>query len=126
MKFKVSTKVFRVNNPLLYPKPFYVGLCGGLQNFTDVIDFFEDPESHPKGVKNSNLEGLILTDDKKLFLFFNPKKWMELGEDYHAIGSGMHFAMGAMAKGATPAEAVKVASALDPNTGMGVRTFTLK
>lgn len=42
-----------------------------------------------------------------------------------AFGSGLKFAMGAMMAGATPTEAVKIASELDVRTGGEIHTFPL-
>jgi hypothetical protein len=45
-------------------------------------------------------------------------------EQYYAWGSGSHLAVGAMAFGATPAQAVSVATKHDEGTGGGVQVFT--
>ena len=42
--------------------------------------------------------------------------------DFWAIGSGAHFALGAMAMGATPEEAVKIAARYDTGTNDTVET----
>jgi len=44
--------------------------------------------------------------------------------DFWAIGSGAHFALGAMAAGATPEEAVKIAARYDTGTNDTVEVVT--
>ena len=121
-KFKGSTKIHEMYSPRLYPKPFYVGFCGGAQVCQQVVQWLSDPTDKPPKV--SNAEFLILTQDKKMFTFNNPTNWLEIKEPYYAIGSGMQYAAGAMAAGKSPLEAVKIAAKHDNNTGMGYKTFS--
>jgi ATP-dependent protease HslVU (ClpYQ) peptidase subunit len=51
--------------------------------------------------------------------------WHLVDQPYYAIGSGMNFAMGSMAAGSSAYEAVKYASKLCPNTGMGITKIDL-
>lgn len=48
-----------------------------------------------------------------------------IAKPYWAAGSGADYALGAMAHGASAAEAVEIASALDINTGLGVDIISL-
>lgn len=55
-------------------------------------------------------------------------KWCRLikvSDEFYAIGSGSPYAMGAMAKGATAEEAVRIAMRWDPHTGGEVQTMKL-
>lgn len=45
---------------------------------------------------------------------------MPISFEFWAIGSGADYAMGAMARGATPEEAVEIASRYDEHTGGGI------
>jgi ATP-dependent protease HslVU (ClpYQ) peptidase subunit len=85
-----------------------------------IMDFFIDPQNFkiPKGYKET--EFVILTEDKKIFTCCDPRKWLPVKDKHYAIGSGSHFAMGAMQAGKNPEEAVKVAMKLDKGTGFGV------
>ena len=126
MKFRLKTKIFEFESPLLYPKPFYVGLAGTVEKFADVLEFFRDPTQYKKPPSLGNGEGLILTTDGKIFTFFkDPTNWLVIDQPTYAIGSGMHFAMGSMESGATPLEAVKAAIKLDPSSGMGTTHYNL-
>lgn len=126
MKFRLKTKIFEYEQPLLYPKKFYVGLAGNVDKFADVLDWFVDPTQYKKPPTLGNGEGIILTADGKIFTFFkDPTNWLVIDQPTYAIGSGMHFAMGAMAAGAEPLEAVKQAIKLDPSSGMGTTHYKL-
>lgn len=56
-------------------------------------------------------------------------EWEHVGErlpileKFHAVGSGSHLALGAMAAGATPGEAIRIACAWDVHSGFGVQEF---
>jgi hypothetical protein len=125
LKFKVKSKLTSFENPIFYKYEFHVGLSGNLDQFCDILDFFLDPTGHKKAPVLKQGEGVILSADGKIWTFSNPTIWIGVDQPYYAIGSGMNFAMGAMAQGATPYEAVKHASKLDPMTGMGVTKVDL-
>lgn len=125
MKFKIKTKILTFHSSI-YPVPFHVGLCGNLENFPEICNYFQYPEEYKKPPKITGTEGVVLTEKGELFMFFKPGMWMKLDQPFYAVGSGMHFAMGAMEQGASPYEAVKAASKLDPNTGMGVTKIELE
>jgi hypothetical protein len=70
-------------------------------------------------------EGLLLREDGTLAsVFFGPKtrriRLIEVASPFYAIGSGAHYAMGAMAAGASPKRAVEIAAQFDGSTGFGV------
>ena len=106
----------------MWPTKFYVGFSGDVDGIPDVVDFYHNIEDYKKPPK-VNVECLVLTEDKKLFTFVNPGKWLQIKEKYYAVGSGAQFAMGAMEAGKTPLEAVKIASKKDPMTGMGFKNY---
>jgi hypothetical protein len=120
LKFKLKTKVHAFDNNLFYKTPFYVGLCGNLDQFAGVLGYFSDPSSYKKIPRMKKGEGLILSADGKIWTFTDPTTWLLVDQPYYAIGSGMNFAMGSMAAGSTAYEAVKYAATLCPNTGMGI------
>jgi hypothetical protein len=124
-KFKVKTKLFEFENIIFHPVPFVVGYCGDLDCIPDVMEFMKDPTNNkvPRGIKS---EFLVLTKDKKLFTFVNPTKWIEVNEPYYAIGSGSTFALGSLASGKSPLEAVKNAGKFDPYTGGGYKEVKFK
>lgn len=125
LQFKVKSKLNSYENPIFYKYKFHVGLTGDTSEFSQVLDFFLDPTGYKKAPAMKKGEGLILTEDGKIWTFSNPTDWMLVDQPYYAVGSGMNFAMGALAQGASPYEAIKVASKLDPLTGMGVTKIDL-
>ena len=125
-KFKVKTKLFEIENPLFYPTRFIIGYAGDLNIVPDILAYLTDVTGQTKQPKQKTTEFLVLTEDKKLFTFITPTKWILIDEPYYAIGSGMHYALGAMSAGATPLEAVKAAAKCDPNTGLGFKQMDFK
>lgn len=123
LKFKVKTKIFEIFQPLIYEKKFAFGLAGNLENFPDIIAFFSDPEN-TKLPKKLSIEGVVVTENKKIFTFTNPANWFLVNENKYAIGSGMNYAMAAMEAGKDPIEACRIASKFDPSTGLGFKTFS--
>lgn len=122
-KFKVKTKLFEFDNPLLYPTPFIVGYCGDLDAVPDVLEYLDDMTGKIKPPRGRSCEFVVLTKDKKIYTFVTASKWIQVNEPYYAIGSGMQYALGALKTGATPKEAVLVATSLDPMTGLGCKVI---
>lgn len=61
-------------------------------------------------------------------IFLWGKKFVRLhvDEEVYSVGSGSQFAMGALAMGATPKQAIGVAAKLDSETGFKVNVVKLK
>jgi hypothetical protein len=120
LKFKLKTKLYSFENPIFYHKPFHVGLCGNVDDFPEIIEFFSDPTKYKKAPKFNKGEGVILSEDGKIWTFWRADTWCLVDQPFYSVGSGMNFAMGSMAAGSTAYEAVKYAATLCPNTGMGI------
>lgn len=125
-KFKLDTKIISIHQPAFYPVPFHVGLCGNLEKFGELINFLQYPQDYKKPPKIKGMEALVLTEDKKLFTFYQPTNWVKVDQKYYAVGSGSSFAMAAMEAGKTPLQAVKIASKFDLYTGLGFKSINLK
>lgn len=123
-KMKVQTKVHLFENKNIYQVPFYLGYSGSIEKAHSVLEWFNNPESKPPINKDS--EFIVLGQDKKIYTFINPTKWVLISEPYYAIGSGGHYALGALHAGKNTKEAVAIASKCDPNTGLGIKTFKFK
>ena len=126
LKFKIKSKIFSFYNEAFYRTTFHVALAGNIDTFHDVLEFFRDHASYKKVPQLKGGEGVILTEDGKLWTFNNPALWLSIDQPTYAIGSGMNFAMGAMAAGASPYEAVKYACTLDPQSGMGITKINIE
>lgn len=127
-KFKGGPKVHLMNHPAckeLFGAPYaYVGLAGQVNQWGQIITWLSDPTGNVP--KTKNVEFLLLTSNGKIFHADSLKNWMRIEEPYFSIGSGMQFAVSAMAAGKTPLEAVKLASKFDVNTGMGFKEYKIK
>ena len=71
---------------------------------------------------------LLLVDPKgrAYFLTWPYLRRLQVNEKFVAVGSGAHFAMGAMAMGADARRAVVIAARFDPNTGGGVNVLRVR
>jgi ATP-dependent protease HslVU (ClpYQ) peptidase subunit len=127
-KFKGSPKVYKFEKHKdTYPHcDFYVGFAGTAQDIIVTAEFFSRPHQFDKPPKVKGLIGLVLTEEGEIFTFDSYDKWLKVNEPFGAIGSGQGIAMGAMMAGATPTEAIKIASKKDTYTGMGVKTYKIK
>lgn len=116
-----KSKVFEVPQEtakaLFNSERAFVGFCGGANNISDALTWLHDISRKPP--KLNEVEMLFVTSKKQIFHANTFKSFLEISDKYFSIGSGSKFALGAMASGATPLEAVKAAAKLDPYTGMG-------
>lgn len=124
-KFKGAPKVWKFGPGMIYEQPFIVGLCGTCTDIISLIDFYTHPEIYKNPPKKLSCSGLVLTVDGDIFTFDDCTKWIAWNEPYAAQGSGGAYAQGALANGASPKEAVKVAMKHDAFTGMGVKGFNI-
>jgi len=125
LKMKCKTKIFKIApNELHFPiESFLIGFCGSVGDMIDVVDYYERPELYKGIPRVRNLSGLVLTESGSIFHFDSPGKWMAIDSIYASMGSGSLTAMGALAMGATPKQAVQAAMKVDPFTGMGTKTL---
>lgn len=122
-KYKGSGKVFRFKASPIWHCDYIVGFAGTASAMLDVAEFFANPSKSGPRVKD--LFGLVLTAEREIYRFDNYRRWLKVEDKFSAIGSGMDYAMGAMATGATPKEAVKVAMTHDIYSGMGIKGYEI-
>lgn len=99
-----------------------VGTSGDVAFGEMFVEWLENGGDRPEYKGDGGFTALILMPCGELML---------AGQDCHpctinapyAIGSGMDLAIGAMAAGASPAEAVEIAAAFDPHTGGVIASF---
>ena len=125
LKFKMTSKIQSFDNKTFYKTPFHVGLAGNVDTFADIWGYFQYPEQYKKMPKLKG-EGIILSEDGRIWTFVQPTIWLRVDGPHYAIGTGMNFAMGAMTQGGTAVDAVKAAMKLDPNTGIGITRINIK
>lgn len=129
-RFKGKTKIFDFPKEkaqfVLRTDRAYAGVAGNADQIAHLVEWLHDGEPHSKVPKLKNLELLVLTGEGKLYWGKGLSAFLQIDEPFWAIGSGMDFAIGAMKRGATPLEAVKIAAKSDVNTGLGFQEFKLK
>lgn len=111
-------------------RPVGKGFAGAAGDWGDVLHFWDLVEktgNYKEGQlhDNSELEAIELQPDG-IYLYGPSGARYRIKDEFYAIGSGGPYAMGAMAMGATPEEAVAIASRFDPGTGGEVEVFNLK
>lgn len=104
-------------------------IIGAAGDWADVLKFWNQLGKRKKkdsGLHdNSEFEGIEL-HPAGIFLYDAAGTRYQINDEYFAIGSGGPYAMGAMAMGATPEEAVAIAARFDPGTGGEVEVMHLK
>lgn len=125
--WKGKTKVYRFKaSPDTYNDcDFIVGFCGNASDVITICNYFNFPELFKTPPRVRGCGGLVLTAERDIFMFDDYTKWLIVNEPFHAIGSGSPYALGAMAQGASPKEAIKIASKQDAYTGLGIKGYCL-
>lgn len=104
-------------------------IIGAAGDWSDVLKFWDSLGKRKKkdqGLNdNSEFEGIEL-HASGIYLYDASGARYAIKDQFYAIGSGGPYAMGAMAMGATPEEAVAVAARFDPNTGGEIEALTLR
>ena len=95
-----------------------IGFCGSLAFAEAVMQWLESGEGkRPKARSYDDFQAIAIGDEG-VFLIEDVKlRRVPILDEFYAVGSGSHYAMGAMAMGATAQEAVKIAARFDENTG---------
>lgn len=114
-----STKIFRVNGSL-------IGVAGNMEQALRFVEWRKTPEQKPQFAEQVGFEALELRPDGVLVWWGCEMVGVAIEDDYYAIGSGAALALGAMAMGATPKQAIQVASKWDVATGSEIQTMSLK
>jgi ATP-dependent protease HslVU (ClpYQ) peptidase subunit len=129
MKFKGPSKIIQLPEKtsveVFNNKKVFVGFAGEADKWALVINWFADPSQKPPKLGPS-FEMLMLDDKKNIYHATDVRNWFKIHEPYFAIGTGMHFALAAMASDKTPLEAVKIAAKYDPSTGLGYKALHIK
>lgn len=105
------------------------GLVGCAGGWSEILYFWD--KIGGKRVKDGVLHdqadfcGIELARDG-LYLYDPAGRRYSIKDEFYAIGSGGPYALGAMAMGATPEEAVAIASRFDPGTGSEIEVLQLK
>jgi hypothetical protein len=121
-KWKGTGKVYKYKpHSKTWHCPYLVGYTGIVENLMIVHEYLTNPDQSPPKLKSGDCCGLVLTEEHEIYRFENCRRWMKVELPYDAIGSGGPYALGALAAGLSPKEAIKVAMQNDVYTGLGVK-----
>lgn len=99
---------------------------GEVAQYTPVIDWIKNQRKSPPILEaNANFGVIVVTEEGIAYVYASALTPVPISGRPWAIGTGADYALGAMAFGASAVEAVKIASALDVNTGLGIDVETL-
>lgn len=112
-----TTKIYRINGAL-------IGICGHIEQALKFIEWRRNPDSKPT-FEEDTWDAIELTADGRMLYWSKELMPIPIEDEYYAIGSGSKFALGAMAMGATPSQAIKIAAIYDPSTGPDVQSLRL-
>lgn len=112
-----AKKIHRLGGGAIY------GYVGSLELGALMKELIEQGADEYPELADQNYEGLILGKNGEK-LFYEGRGWYPLDLPYIAMGSGRDYAYGAMALGASAAQALKAAMTLD--TGSSGKVVKLK
>lgn len=112
-----ATKIQRINGSIY-------GGAGNLEQIMKMFEWFRNPDMKPDWKFQPEFEILQLSA-AGIFYWSSEMIAVPVGMAYYAIGSGSHYALGALECGAPPEEAIKVAHKFDPYTGREVQVHKL-
>lgn len=113
----VVRKVFKVHGTLL-------GIAGTYDDCMQFVEWFKGG-GHGK-VKLDDVSAIMLRPNGHMLYFDGSSHPYRIRDKFTAIGSGSSAALGAMHMGASPKQAVAVASKVDSYTGGKITTRTIK
>lgn len=111
-----TQKIFRVG-------PYVVGFSGALGHALRFLKWVEDgmPDARPEIPREDGFRALVAEADGTLLTFDDDLMPQRIDAPFHATGSGVEIALGAMAAGASAEEVVKIAAQFDVYTGGTIR-----
>jgi ATP-dependent protease HslVU (ClpYQ) peptidase subunit len=113
-----ATKIQRIKGSIY-------GGAGNLEQIIKMFEWFRNPDMKPDWKFQPEFEILQLSPEG-LFVWGCEMIAVPVGMPYYAIGSGSHYALGALECGAPPADAIRVAHKFDPYTGREVQIHKLQ
>lgn len=79
----------------------------------------------PRLPENEHVDAILIKPDGKMF-FYEGNIWIRYRAPYCAIGTGRPYALGAMARGASAIDAVRIGMKFDAHSGGRVQSLRLK
>ena len=107
-----------------------IGFAGDPVDAMRFVDWIEagmpkddKPEFAPSDNEGDGFYAIVQYKDGKVEWWSEGMRGLTFSEPFYAIGTGAQGAMVAMHLGKTPAQAVRLAMKVDPDTGLGVETL---
>lgn len=110
-------KVFKVKG--YDGEQWLVGGVGSMTMLTQFVEWFKDTTTATETPSMENTQALALNSKGQLFLYYATPYPIHIRDKWFAIGSGGEYAVGALEAGATPEQALRIATKRDANTGNG-------
>lgn len=129
-KIKSAGKIFRV--PSGPNKGHVLCLTGASFVGQKLVEWYTDPKGKEPPIVAADpdddealVEFLVITPDRRLFLFNETCALVPFEADHYAVGSGGDYAIGAMDAGKSAIEAVKIACRHDCNSSLPLHIMRL-
>lgn len=93
------------------PEGILAGAAGAVSSITPFLAWCEKgmkTRGKPDLSGDGDFSGLVIRPDGTILMYESGMVPLRVTADYHAIGTGMHMAIGAMAAGADAVRAVKI------------------
>lgn len=118
---------YQTDQKLLRRGPWWYAITGDLAAGLCFVDWHEAGRPYWPCPLNEDVQVVAFNvETGEIGVWEAPGAFIRSVDKFEAWGSGSHLAIGAMAAGASAAEAVKIAAAWDEGTGFGVRTVKAK
>lgn len=114
-----TRKIFAVDDTL-------VGVCGCLISAAKFVEWMRlGCPADDKPDFDGEFDALQVSQGRQITMWCNKLVPLEVGEPFVCLGSGGAFAAGAMAMGASPADAIEIAKRFDSGSGGDVVSMHL-
>lgn len=113
-------KIFRITNN---GRTILFGATGRGADCVTVRRWLEGSRDKPDQVKDTFC-AMAITEDRRIWQMMDDFVWAHVNKKFYACGSGVDYALGAMAHGATAEQAVRIACSLDVYCGGEIRRLT--
>lgn len=110
-------KVFKVQG--FDGAPWLLGGAGVMSSLLAFVEWFKDPSTETAAPPMEGLHVMAMNYKGQLYLYYGTTQPIHLQDKFFSIGSGGDYAMGALEAGATPEQALRIASKRDSGTGNG-------
>lgn len=119
----------QVDKISILPDIGVLGCCGEYGAILKVVEWLTaggKPNERPRLSRSSEFAGLLVKQDGGVVHYQLGLRPLRMAAEFHAIGSGRHIAIGAMAAGASAEDAVRIACHYDQMSMEPVNTQAIQ